>query len=79
MRLQGSPRFLHGHTQEQPLLPTEGEVFALRKLLPQSSEYDFNVHVRGQRAAVKGGGEPLRWAAHITYPFPSPGVNNAAP
>ncbi|KAL4458393.1 hypothetical protein ABPG75_013258 [Micractinium tetrahymenae] len=43
--LKGSPRFVHGHTQEQPLLPTEGEVFALRKLLPQTSDYDFNVHV----------------------------------
>lgn len=43
--LQGKPRFLHGHTQEQAVLPTEGEVFALRKLLPQTADYDFNVHV----------------------------------
>jgi quercetin dioxygenase-like cupin family protein len=43
--LQGKPAFVHGHTQEQSVLPTEGEVFALRKLLPQTADYDFNVHV----------------------------------
>jgi (S)-ureidoglycine aminohydrolase len=55
--LQGSPRFVHGHTQEQALLPTPGEVFALRKLLPQTGEYDFNIHVMdflpGQHLNVK--------------------------
>ncbi|EFN54219.1 hypothetical protein CHLNCDRAFT_17245, partial [Chlorella variabilis] len=43
--VNGRPRFIHGHTQEQQLLPTAGEVFALRKLLPQTADYDFNVHV----------------------------------
>jgi (S)-ureidoglycine aminohydrolase len=43
--LKGRPRFLHGHTQEQPLVPVNGEVFALRKLLPQTADHDFNVHV----------------------------------
>ena len=42
---QGKPRFLHGATQAQPVLPVAGEVFALRKLLPQTADYDFNVHV----------------------------------
>lgn len=42
---QGSPRFLHGATQAQPVLPVPGEVFVLRKLLPQTADYDFNVHV----------------------------------
>ena len=55
--LQGSPRFVHGHTQEQALLPTPGEVFALRKLLPQTGDYDFNIHVMdflpGQHLNVK--------------------------
>lgn len=27
------------------MLPVEGEVFRLRKLLPASGDYDFNVHV----------------------------------
>lgn len=42
---QGTPRFLHGATQAQPVLPVPGEVFSLRKLLPQTPEFDFNVHV----------------------------------
>lgn len=41
----GSPKFLHGTTDVQPLLDVPGEVFALRKLLPQTSEYDFNIHI----------------------------------
>ncbi|PSC68380.1 DNA-binding protein isoform X1 isoform C [Micractinium conductrix] len=43
--LKGSPKFVHGHTQEQAVLDTPGEVFALRKLLPATEEYDFNMHV----------------------------------
>jgi (S)-ureidoglycine aminohydrolase len=39
------PRFIHGGVGAQPLVPAAGEVFALRKLLPQTGEYDFNVHV----------------------------------
>lgn len=39
------PEFLHGATEEQPVLPVPGEIFVLRKLLPQTSEYDFNIHV----------------------------------
>ena len=27
------------------MLPVPGEVFALRKLLPQTSAYDFNIHI----------------------------------
>lgn len=36
---------LHGVTDALPVLPVPGEVFALRKLLPQTANYDFNVHV----------------------------------
>ncbi|KAM7273992.1 hypothetical protein ACFE04_028656 [Oxalis oulophora] len=32
-------------TDKQPLLETSGEVFELRKLLPTSMHYDFNVHI----------------------------------
>ncbi|EYU42760.1 hypothetical protein ABFS82_13G003700 [Erythranthe guttata] len=34
-----------GWTNKQPLLETPGEVFELRKLLPTSLAYDFNVHM----------------------------------
>ncbi|KAL7128561.1 hypothetical protein ABFS83_13G003900 [Erythranthe nasuta] len=34
-----------GSTNKQPLLETPGEVFELRKLLPTSLAYDFNVHM----------------------------------
>ncbi|KAK0588284.1 hypothetical protein LWI29_037175 [Acer saccharum] len=34
-----------GSTDKQPLLETPGEVFQLRKLLPQSMPYDFNIHI----------------------------------
>ncbi|XP_059657677.1 (S)-ureidoglycine aminohydrolase [Cornus florida] len=34
-----------GSTDKQPLLETPGEVFELRKLLPTSMPYDFNVHI----------------------------------
>lgn len=46
---QGSPKFVHGHTQEQAVLDTPGEVFALRKLLPATEEYDFNMVRDGGR------------------------------
>ncbi|XP_027182576.1 (S)-ureidoglycine aminohydrolase [Coffea eugenioides] len=34
-----------GTTDKQPLLETPGEVFELRKLLPTSLPYDFNIHI----------------------------------
>ncbi|KAI3457723.1 hypothetical protein Pfo_014386 [Paulownia fortunei] len=34
-----------GSTEKQPLLETPGEVFELRKLLPTSLPYDFNIHI----------------------------------
>ncbi|RVW50846.1 (S)-ureidoglycine aminohydrolase [Vitis vinifera] len=34
-----------GSTVKQPLLETPGEVFELRKLLPTSAPYDFNIHI----------------------------------
>ncbi|EMS47572.1 hypothetical protein TRIUR3_31170 [Triticum urartu] len=34
-----------GSTDKQPLLETPGEVFELRKLLPTSLPYDFNIHI----------------------------------
>jgi hypothetical protein len=39
------PQLLFGSTDAQPLLPVGDEVFGLRKLLPTSVEYDFNMHV----------------------------------
>ena len=39
------PQLRVGSTEAQPLLPVDGEVFGLRKLLPTSAEYDFNMHV----------------------------------
>ena len=37
--------FQTGVTDEQPTVPCAGEIFLLRKLLPQTADYDFNVHV----------------------------------
>lgn len=34
-----------GSTDQQPLLETPGEVFQLRKLIPTSISYDFNIHI----------------------------------
>ncbi|PQQ10707.1 (S)-ureidoglycine aminohydrolase [Prunus yedoensis var. nudiflora] len=34
-----------GSTDQQPLLETPGEVFQLRKLIPTSIPYDFNIHI----------------------------------
>ncbi|XP_044484014.1 (S)-ureidoglycine aminohydrolase [Mangifera indica] len=34
-----------GSTDKQPLLESPGEVFQLRKLLPASMPYDFNIHI----------------------------------
>jgi (S)-ureidoglycine aminohydrolase len=42
---QGKPAFQHGTTEGRPILPVAPEVFVLRKLLPASDEYDFNIHV----------------------------------
>ncbi|GLJ26617.1 hypothetical protein SUGI_0517150 [Cryptomeria japonica] len=39
------PQFITGSTDKQVLLETPGEVFALRKLLPTTSMYDFNIHI----------------------------------
>ena len=43
--IKGKAKALSGSTSKQPVLPVPGEVFALRKLLPQSTGYDFNVHI----------------------------------
>eukprot|EP00249_Psilotum_nudum_P020845 c27870_g2_i1 orf=332-1240(+) len=40
-----APDFIVGATDKQPVVEAPGEVFVLRKLLPASIEYDFNVHV----------------------------------
>lgn len=44
-KADADPKFLTGRTGDSPLLPTAPEVFRLRKLLPQTGDYDFNVHV----------------------------------
>lgn len=45
MAQNNQPEFLYGTTAKQPVLPVEGEIFVLRKLLPMTAAYDFNVHV----------------------------------
>lgn len=44
-RAGAAPIFQHGTVSEHPVLPVDGEVFVLRKLLPQTEDYDFNIHV----------------------------------
>ncbi|KAF9602114.1 hypothetical protein IFM89_025159 [Coptis chinensis] len=39
------PEQIVGSTAMQPLLDTPGEIFELRKLLPTSAAYDFNIHI----------------------------------
>ncbi|KAL3646139.1 hypothetical protein CASFOL_011319 [Castilleja foliolosa] len=39
------PEQIVGTTDKQPLLETPGEVFELRKLIPISLPYDFNIHI----------------------------------
>ncbi|XP_078148237.1 ureidoglycine aminohydrolase [Carex rostrata] len=39
------PELRIGSTDEHPLLETPGEIFELRKLLPTSVPYDFNIHI----------------------------------
>lgn len=39
------PEPLVNSTDKQPLLETPGEIFELRKLLPMSLAYDFNIHI----------------------------------
>jgi (S)-ureidoglycine aminohydrolase len=43
--VQDPPGFLHGNTEDSPVLPADPEVFVLRKLLPATPQHDFNVHV----------------------------------
>jgi len=40
-----SPEVIISSTDKNPLLETPGEVFELRKLLPTSGSYDFNIHI----------------------------------
>uniref|UniRef100_A0A7S3R5D7 Cupin type-2 domain-containing protein n=2 Tax=Dunaliella tertiolecta TaxID=3047 RepID=A0A7S3R5D7_DUNTE len=44
-KAKGNPVFLHGYVEDSPLLATPGETFQLRKLLPQTTDYDFNIHI----------------------------------
>ncbi|KAJ3678699.1 hypothetical protein LUZ60_002502 [Juncus effusus] len=39
------PEIIISSTDKQPLLETPGEIFELRKLLPTSASYDFNIHI----------------------------------
>lgn len=43
--LKGQPQFQYGYVEDSPELATPGEVFVLRKLLPATQDYDFNIHV----------------------------------
>ena len=40
-----APEDRHGRADDRPLVPVDGEVFKLRKLLPGDAAYDFNIHV----------------------------------
>ncbi|KAJ3671436.1 hypothetical protein LUZ60_007515 [Juncus effusus] len=39
------PEIIISSTDKQPLPETPGEIFELRKLLPTSTSYDFNIHI----------------------------------
>lgn len=41
----GQAQVIIGSTSKQPILDVTPEVFALRKLLPQTADYDFNIHI----------------------------------
>lgn len=41
----GQPEVIIGSTSKQPVLDVSPETFTLRKLLPQTAEYDFNIHI----------------------------------
>lgn len=41
----GNAQLLIGTTSKQPVLDVTPEIFTLRKLLPQTADYDFNVHI----------------------------------
>ena len=41
----GQPEVIVGTTSKQPVIDVSPEVFALRKLLPQTADYDFNIHI----------------------------------
>ena len=41
----GSPSFHQGSTEQLPNIETPGEIFKLKKLLPFTEHYDFNIHV----------------------------------
>uniref|UniRef100_A0A0D3GR67 Cupin type-1 domain-containing protein n=1 Tax=Oryza barthii TaxID=65489 RepID=A0A0D3GR67_9ORYZ len=59
------PDLIVGSTDKQPLLETPGEVFELRKLLPTSLPYDFNIHIMdfqpGEYLNVKRDKEYTDW------------------
>ena len=40
-----SPSFVKGSTSDKPILPVPGEIFKLRKCLPEDEAYDFNIHI----------------------------------
>ncbi|CAI9293838.1 unnamed protein product [Lactuca saligna] len=43
------PEPIVGSTNQQPLLDAPGDVFQLRKLLPTSLPYDFNIHFQTEK------------------------------
>ncbi|KAK9819200.1 hypothetical protein WJX74_002602 [Apatococcus lobatus] len=42
---KGKPTSVHGRVSKLPNIPVPGEVFQLKKLLPQTPAYDFNIHI----------------------------------
>lgn len=42
---EGKPQMHIGSTSKQRTVDVAPEVFILRKLLPQTADYDFNIHI----------------------------------
>ena len=77
----GAPalQVLHGAADAQPVLPVPGEAFALRKLLPQTGHYDFNVHVMDFRPGEYLNVKEARARAYPNPTIPAGGLRQGAP
>ena len=65
---------MSGDVEAQPIIPCAGEVFDLRKLLPATSAFDFNIHVMDFNARARQPGGPA--AAALPLPVPPPPRGN---
>jgi (S)-ureidoglycine aminohydrolase len=70
---EGKAEYQRGTVDSKAHLPTAGEVFQLRKLMPVTGDYDFNIHIMdfkpGEHLNVKVGlpceSEPDRTMASL--------------